>query len=118
MSKVRKPKEPRGRVRFLTEDERERLFAACKVSRSRYLYLIVVLAISTGARRGELLSLRWPDVDLKRNTLTFHETKNGERRAVPCTGHALDLLKQHAEGRRLIYLSCLPRCYGNKTTQY
>jgi integrase len=99
VNKVRKPKEPRGRVRFLTDDERERLLAACKVSRNRYLYLIVVLAISTGARRGELLSLRWPDVDLKRCTLTFHETKNGERRAVPCTGFALDLLKQHAKGR-------------------
>src|SRR5215475_1979442 len=74
VSKVRKPKEPRGRVRFLTDDERERLLAACKVSRNRYLYLIVVLAISTGARRGELLSLRWPDVDLKRCTLTFQET--------------------------------------------
>ena len=99
MRKVRKPKEPRGRVRFLTDDERERLLAACKVSRNRYLYLIVVLAISTGARRGELLSLRWSDVDLQRCTLTFHETKNGERRAVPCTGHALDLLKRHAQGR-------------------
>jgi integrase len=99
VSKVRKPKEPRGRVRFLTDDERERLLAACKVSRNRYLYLIVVLAISTGARRGELLSLRWPDVDLKRCTLTFQETKNGERRTVPCTGYAFDLLKQHAQGR-------------------
>jgi integrase len=114
VSKVRKPKEPRGRVRFLTDDERERLLAACKVSRSRYLYLIVVLAISTGARRGELLSLRWPDVDLKRCTLTFQETKNGERRAVPCTGHALDLLKQHAEGRRLDISFVFPDAMGKK----
>jgi integrase len=114
VSKVRKPKEPRGRVRFLTDDERERLFAACKVSRNQYLYLIVVLAISTGARRGELLSLRWPDVDLKRCTLTFQETKNGERRAVPCTGHALDLLKQHAEGKRLDISLVFPNATGKK----
>jgi integrase len=114
VSKVRKPKEPRGRVRFLTEDERERLLAACKESRNRYMYLIVVLAISTGARRGELLSLRWPDVDLKRCMLTFQETKNGERRAVPCTGHALDLLKQHAEGRRQDTSLVFPDATGKK----
>ena len=51
--------------------------------------MVVVLALATGARRGELLRLRWPDVDLKRGTLTFQETKNGERRAVPLTGQAL-----------------------------
>jgi integrase len=62
---------------------------------------IVVLALATGARRGELLNLRWSDVDLKRGTLTFHQTKNGERRAVPLTGYALEVLTQHAQGRRL-----------------
>jgi integrase len=64
-----KPKVPRGRVRFLSDDERQRLLAACQASRNPYLYTIVVLALATGARRGELLTLRWPDVDLKRDTL-------------------------------------------------
>jgi integrase len=67
--KMSKPKEPRGRGRFLADDERERLLNACDT--------IVVVALSTGARRGELLNLRWSDVDLKRGTLTFRETKNG-----------------------------------------
>ena len=97
--KVSKPKEPRGRVRFLSEDERERLLEACKVSRNPYLYIIVVLALSTGARRGELIHLTWSDVDLKRGILTFDETKNGERRAVPLTGYALEVLTQHAKRR-------------------
>ncbi len=101
MRKVMKPKEPRGRVRFLSDDERERLLEACKASKNTSLYMIVVLALSTGARHQELLALRWPDVDLKRGSLTFHETKNGERRTVPLTGYALDLLRQHAKVRRL-----------------
>src|SRR5262249_10456112 len=67
--KVTKPKEPRGRVRFLSDDERQRLLDACKVSGNPYLYTVVVLALSTGARRGELLSLHWSDVDLKRGVL-------------------------------------------------
>ena len=95
--KVSKPKEPRGRVRFLSDEERQRLLESCKVSRNLYLYTIVVLALSTGARRGELLSLHWSDVDLKRGMLTFRETKNGETRSVPLTGYAFI-------GK---YLSCL-----------
>src|SRR6266568_5313091 len=51
--------------------------------------------------RGELSGLRWADVDMKRGTLTFHETKNGERRSVPLTGQALALMRQHAKVRRL-----------------
>jgi len=99
--KVSKPKEPRGRVRFLSEDERQRLLDSCKVSRNPSLYTIVVLALSTGARRGELLHLTWSDVDLKRGILTFRETKNGETRAVPLTGYALDILAHHSKRRKL-----------------
>ncbi len=57
--------------------------------------------MSTGARRGELLSLCWADVDLKRGILTLRETKNSETRVVPLTGYALDILTHHAKIRRL-----------------
>ncbi len=81
--RINKPKEPRGRVRFLDDDERARLLQACRGSANPLLYPIVVLAIATGMRRGELLPLRWNQVDFTRNTITLHETKNGERRAIP-----------------------------------
>jgi integrase len=100
MPRVRKPKLPRGRVRFLSDEERDRLLEACRESQNPYLQTIVILALSTGARRGELLSLRWPDVDLKRCRLTLRETKNGETRSVPLTGNGLAVLTQHAEVRR------------------
>lgn len=96
MRKVAKLKEPRGRVRFLSPEERQRLLAACKVSKDTSLYTLVVLALATGGRQQELLALRWPDVDLERGTVTFHQNKNGERRAIPLSGHALDILKNHA----------------------
>jgi len=101
MRKVTKLKEPRGRVRFLSTEERERLLAACQVSKNKSLYTIVVLALATGGRQQELLTLRWPDVDFKRGMITFHQTKNGERRALPLTGPALALMRQHAQVRRL-----------------
>jgi integrase len=98
--KISKLREPRGRLRFLSEEEFRRLRATCLESRNPYLHNVVVLAVSTGARKMELLGLRWPDVDLKRSTLTFHETKNGETRSVPLTGYALDILERHAKSRR------------------
>ncbi len=101
LQKVTKMKEPRGRVRFLSEDERRNLLTACQNSENKWLYLIVVLALSTGARRMEILGLRWEDVDLNRGIVTLHETKNGERRILPITGHALALLKEHAKIRSL-----------------
>ncbi len=103
LSKVTKPKEPRGRVRFLSDEERGRLLVECQSSESKYLYPTVVLALSTGGRRMEIVGLRWKNVDLKRQVIILHETKNGERRVLPLAGHALELIEQLSKVR---HLSC------------
>lgn len=99
--KITKPKEPRGRVRFLSDEERQRLLQTCKASENKILYMVVVLALSTGARRMELLGLNWKDIDLQRGVIILHETKNGERRVLTLCGHALELMKQHEKKRNL-----------------
>jgi integrase len=91
---VSKPVEPRGRVRFLDTNECSRLLGACRGSASEALYIIVVLALTTGMRRGEIMGLRWWDVNLDDACLTLHQTKNGERRVVPLVGQALELLQK------------------------
>jgi len=101
MAKVTKPKEPRGRVRFLSEDERERLIVACRRHSNNQLLLAVVLAISTGMRKNEIMSLSWDDIDLPRGHLVLHETKNGERRSIPIVSEALRLLAKASKVRRL-----------------
>lgn len=101
MRKVRKPTESRGRVRFLTDDERPRLLKACKESSNPYLYTVVVIALSTGMRKEEIMGLSWDDVDLNKGRAVLHETKNGERRAIAMTGHALELLKELGKVRRI-----------------
>jgi len=101
MRKVTKPKESRGRVRFLSDDERIRLLKSCKASSNSYLYLVVVLALSTGMRKSEIMGLTWENVDLNRGKAILHETKNDERRAVAITGHALELLKELSKVRRI-----------------
>jgi integrase len=99
--KVSKPREPRGRVRYLADVERARLLDACRESESPDLYCAVVLALSTGARRIEVLGLRWGQVDFARRAITVLETKNGEIRSLPLVGHALELMQERATVRRI-----------------
>jgi len=101
MRKVSKPKEPRGRVRFLSDDERGRLLKACRESSNPDLYLAVVLALSTGARSMEIMALRWPQVDMGQRMITLYETKNGEIRALPLVGHAYEQMQARARVRRI-----------------
>jgi integrase len=99
--RVEMPALPRGRVRFLDDAERERLLRACRGSDNGMLNPIVVMALSTGMRQGEILNLKWPDVDLKKGVAILQETKNGERRRVPITGYALEVMREYAKVRRL-----------------
>lgn len=98
--KVRKLTEPRGRVRFLSDDERTNLLTACE-KHSHQLYTIVALALSTGARQGEILNLTWNNIDLTRGMIILEHTKNDERRAIPLQGHALELIKDMSKVRQI-----------------
>jgi len=100
-SKVRKLSEPRGRTRFLTDEERERLLISCENSNAKELLIIVLLALSTGARKNEIRWLRWDDVNVQTGTLIFRETKNGTIRSVPLVGRGLDLIREWGKIRRL-----------------
>jgi integrase len=93
VSDISRKKESRGRTRFLTDDERAALLDACGKSEWGALRALVLLAITTGARRGELLSLRWAEVDMKAGRALVRETKNDEQRTLPLAGKALEALR-------------------------
>jgi integrase len=101
MRKVDRPQEPKGRVRFLDDNERQRLLLACQESKNKLLYMCVVLSLSTGMRKSELMCLKWQDLNLNDGYLILHKTKNGNRRRVPLSGLGLELLREHAKARRL-----------------
>jgi integrase len=92
--RVRKPPASRGRVRFLSLEEQERLLQACRASHKPGLYELVFLALTTGCRRGEIYSLRWEMMDLERGWLRLERTKNKEPRAVPLPSMTLELMRQ------------------------
>lgn len=101
MRKVTRRKESKGRERFLSDAERERLLAACRASTNPDLYPAVVLSLATGARRMEILGLRWPQVDLTRSVITLTDTKNGESRVLPLSDQVRELLRERAKVRRI-----------------
>jgi integrase len=86
--------EGQGRTRFLSEDERTRLLAACRGARWPKMYALVLLGLTTGARKGELLGLRWQDVDFAQALLHIPTTKNGDPKALPLTPAAREELQR------------------------
>lgn len=114
VKKVRRPREPMGRVRFLSDVERTALLDACRGSANPLLYPIVVLALSTGARHNEIRSLVWSQVDLERRVIRLIETKNRERCALPLTGLAYDLVRDLHANRRADTELVFPRPDGKR----
>ncbi|MBN2380638.1 site-specific integrase [candidate division WOR-3 bacterium] len=90
--KVKPFKEPPGRIRWLSDRERERLLDAVE-SRSEVLYGIVLTALLTGMRKGELQELTWDNVDFEREEITLTRTKNNERRVIPICQELLPVLQ-------------------------
>ena len=72
-----------ARTRFLSDAERERLLLACKAAAWDKLYLLVLMALTTGARKGELQGLRWADIDLEARLAHVGRSKNGDPKALP-----------------------------------
>lgn len=96
---VKREEETKGRTRYLTDEERPRLLGACRQHVD--LYLAVLLALTTGARQAEIMTLRWGQIDFKRQVITLNKTKNGDTRSVPLVGEALKLLTERAKIRSL-----------------
>jgi len=88
---VRKPASPAGRSRILSADEQVRLLEALEPTGRRSIWTkpIAALALETGMRRGELLSLTWDRIDLTRQTAYLSTTKNGMARVVPLSTAAV-----------------------------
>lgn len=93
MRKVSKERENRGRDRFLTPEEIDRLLQACKGSKNPYLFPIISLAITTGMRYGEIMNLKWTDINFNLQLITLQETKNGDRRIVSLPNPVILILK-------------------------
>jgi integrase len=93
VQRVAKLIENNARTRFLTEQELARLLEVCRESDSPDLYLAVLLAVTTGCRKSELMTLRWSQTDLTTGLIHLEHTKNGDRRTLAIPQQVIPLLK-------------------------
>ena len=94
------------RDRVLSKDERQRLVKSCQESKWDRLFLLVVMAMTTGARKGELMFLRWSDINFKESSGFLGDTKNGTNRELYFAPVVMAELKRFQEvGTGLIFPS-------------
>ncbi|KVO15206.1 site-specific integrase [Burkholderia ubonensis] len=98
VSRVRKPKIPPGRDRRITWGEERRILRAASKHGNHEIYSIVVLALETAMRQGEILSLQWENIDLRLRIAHLPITKNGSKRDVPLSLRAVDALTRLGVG--------------------
>jgi integrase len=112
--KITRPKENKSRERFLEKAEIAVLLNACRQSKSPHIFPVTLFALTTGARKGEILGLKWEDVNFKRNTATFRDTKNGETRTVHLSEQILNCLRNEQSKRIILSEFVFPNNEGNK----
>ena len=94
VSKVRKPKIPPGRQRRLERFEEKRIIRYCTETGNDLVCAIICFALETSMRRGEILGLRWENVDMSARVAHLPETKNGSKRDVPLSLAAMRILNR------------------------
>jgi len=101
-AQVRKPSLPPGRDRRLVDDEEIRLLEAAASSKSKEIQDIIVIALETAARRGEIVAMSWEHINLAKQTWHIPHTKTGIPRTVPLSSRAvktLQALPRRIDGR-------------------
>jgi len=106
VERVSRERVSNSRDRWLTLEEEKKLLEYCVLHPTRKdntieatyrLQEVVIFALNTGMRQDEILSLRWPNVDLFRKTVFVEKSKNGEKRTIPMNQKVFELLKGKAK---------------------
>lgn len=110
LSDVRWPTTPAGRKRGVTADEVDAVAAAFGVktklladTATQRVGLMFLFALETAMRSGEMCGLRWRDIHLTARYACLPETKNGDKREVPLSTRAVDILKALPEGEGPVF---------------
>ena len=90
---IKMPPASRPRQRRLNKGEYERLEQASNLTLNPHIWPIIVFAIETGMRRGEILGLTWDNISLEQQLAYLPLTKNGTSREVPLSTKAVDVLR-------------------------
>lgn len=97
--RVKKLKEPPRRERVLAEEEESRILAAA----SPTLRKMIVIALNTGMRRGEILNLRWGAVDLIHTRITVENSKSGKSREIPINSDVFGIFADMTQNGEYVF---------------
>lgn len=97
LSKLKFSGTDKPRDRRLREGELEALLSAATKTRNPVVSLVIRFALETAMRRGEMLALRWGDIDTERHSATVRESKNGYSRTIPLSPRAIGVLGEARE---------------------
>ena len=81
-------REPKGKLRFLSAEEIAALLQAAPL----WLQRLILFALNTGMRRGEILSLTWDSIDFENGLIYVSQSKSGEARHVPMNNVTREIL--------------------------
>lgn len=105
VSEVKLFKEPEGKDRILSPEEEIKLLDAVRSSkRASHLEPVIITALKTGMRKGEVLGLKWSNVDLLNRIITVEGTKNGRVRKIPITPKLTETLERVRKNRQSEYV--------------
>ena len=94
VSQIKKPSPGKGRENRLSTEDQERLLIALKKHSNPMLAWLFEVAIETGMRRNEILTLRTYQVNIERRIVSLSDTKNGDSRTVPLSKTATQVFKE------------------------
>jgi len=115
LAKLRLPPLNNRRERRLRDGEQERIIQAASRCRNPQVLPIILFAIESGMRRGEILGIRPEHIDFESRCLLIPHTKNGHARTIPLTPKALEILKneksQGGERKGISNGKCMPSLF-------
>ncbi len=95
VSKVRLPRPNNEVTEYLEPEQLKALLEVCQNYPNRQAGNIVLFALATGLRRGEIFKLKWNDIDMERGWLRLHDPKGGRDQILPLNNTALSILQNH-----------------------
>ena len=101
VSKVKKLLEDNHKVRFLTKDEEDRLYKALP----EFLKPIVTTALQTGMRKGEILNLKWSNIDFEYGFIELLKTKSGKARKIPISDKLKQVLNKQDKNNQYVFMN-------------
>ncbi len=98
---IKKPRVGKGKTRFFDQEEIQRIRDLCGACDSPHLLPIFILALHSGMRKGEVLSLRWENIDFREREIHLPTSKNGEPRDIPMTEEVFKILSELAKAKQM-----------------